>query len=81
MADVPGVRAVGEVKDAKGRTGIGLAMRDARTETRVVLDPETYRLMSFEVLAVDVPKRKPGDVLSYTTVTSAGWTNEKPHRD
>lgn len=80
MADVPGVRAIGKVKDAKGRAGIGLAMRDAATETRIVLDPDTYRLMGFEVIAVDVPKRRPGDVLSYTTVTSAGWTDEKPHR-
>ncbi|NKZ05842.1 hypothetical protein [Actinomadura latina] len=80
MADLPGVKAIGTVKDAKGRTGIGLAMRDAATETRVVLDPDTYRLMGFERIAVDVPQREPGDVLSYTTVTSAGWTNEQPHR-
>lgn len=80
MADVPGVKSIGKVKDAEGRTGIGLAMRDAATETRVVLDPDTYRLMGFEVTAVDVPKRKPGDVLSYTTVTSAGWTDDKPHQ-
>ncbi|CNF94342.1 Uncharacterised protein [Mycobacterium tuberculosis] len=80
MADVPGVKAIGKVKDAEGRTGIGLAMRDAATETRVVLDPGTYRLMGFEVIAVNVPKRQPGDVLSYTTIASAGWSDEKPHQ-
>jgi hypothetical protein len=50
----PGARSLGEVTDATGRKGVGVALRlpDAGDELRVIIDPETSDILqSTEVMA------------------------------
>ena len=50
----PGARSLGEVTDATGRKGVGVALRlpDAGAELRVIIDPETSEILqSTEVMA------------------------------
>jgi len=50
----PGARSLGEVTDATGRNGVGVALRlpDSGAELRVIIDPETSEILqSTEVMA------------------------------
>jgi hypothetical protein len=50
----PGARSLGEVTDATGRRGVGVALRlpDSGAELRVIIDPETSEILqSTEVMA------------------------------
>jgi hypothetical protein len=51
----PGARSLGEITDAAGRKGVGVALRlpDFGDELRVIIDPETSEILqSTEVMAV-----------------------------
>jgi hypothetical protein len=89
LGEVPGIRPLTHVQDARGRDGIGLAarttMRDGSGtvyDYEVILDPRTYRILGDQnvlVKAGGVDKgMPPGTVLHHTIVLFAGWTDATP---
>ncbi|MEW2356262.1 hypothetical protein [Spirillospora sp. NPDC029432] len=86
LADVSGVRSIGEVTDDRGRTGIGLAARGTAAGTvydyQLILKPGTYELLAGRRVVVKpggkMAGMRPGDVLSRELVLSAGWTDKSP---
>ncbi|GAA4609705.1 hypothetical protein GCM10023195_39400 [Actinoallomurus liliacearum] len=91
LAEVPGIRLLPHVQDARGRDGIGLAARSTMRDGsgtvydyEVILDPKTYQIIGDQNVVVQaggVDKgMRPGTVLHSTVVLFAGWTNETPHR-
>lgn len=92
LAKMPDVRSIGTVKDASGRTGIGLAARSSMQEGsgtvfdyQLILEPNTYRILAGQEVVVraggSMKGMKPGNILNQDIVLSAGWTNESPHHD
>lgn len=88
LATVPGVRSIGTVQDATGRTGIGLAARDTAPDGTtfdevIVLDQTTFRILGEQHVVVkpDGSSRgmRPGTILDNEVVLQVGWTNENPH--
>ena len=90
LAEVPGIRLLPHVQDARGRDGIGLVarttMRDGTGtvyDYEVILDPKTYRILGDQNIVVKAggadKGMRPGTVLHYTIVLFAGWTNATPH--
>ncbi|MGK5637914.1 hypothetical protein ACSNOK_06280 [Streptomyces sp. URMC 126] len=75
LASTPGVRAVGTVKDTKGRTGTGIDYISENQRFRLILDQRTHRLLeSAETLVADAAPddhfwagRKGGTLLGRTT--------------
>ncbi|MBO2449178.1 CU044_5270 family protein [Actinomadura barringtoniae] len=92
LAKMPDVRSIGTVKDASGRTGIGLAAQGTMQEGsgtvfdyQLILEPGTYRILAGQEVVVraggSMKGMKPGNILNQDIVLSAGWTNETPHHD
>jgi hypothetical protein len=90
FAGLPGIRSVGKVQDASGRTGIGLAaratMQDGSATTFdevLVLDAKTYQVLGDQRVVVKAGGSdrgmKPGTILYHDVVLQAGWTNQTPH--
>ncbi|GAA4630277.1 hypothetical protein GCM10023196_054970 [Actinoallomurus vinaceus] len=91
LADLPGVRSLGTVKDASGRLGIGLSapaapMRDGSgtlVSYQIVLAPKTFQILGDQKVVVKAGGHdrgmRPGTVHSYTVVLDIGWTNASPH--
>ncbi|KAB2343074.1 CU044_5270 family protein [Actinomadura rudentiformis] len=80
LAEQPGLRLVGEVTDEKGRRGVSVAM-PARgkqthvsggdiTEYRLIVSPETGRLLSYEARGSD--GQRPFLTMTYEAM---GWVN------
>ncbi|MEV5412554.1 CU044_5270 family protein [Thermopolyspora sp. NPDC052614] len=86
LAGLDGVRSLGEVTDAMGRDGLGIARTERRPDGQVerwlIIDPATGILLSEQFVAVDLtgPRSwaKRGTVLHWQATMKAGWTNEKP---
>jgi hypothetical protein len=90
VAGLPGIRSIGEVQDADGRTGVGLAaratMRDGSGtifDEVLILDPKTYKVLGDQRVVVKAGGSdrgmKPGTILYQDVVLQAGWTNANPH--
>ncbi|GAA1566683.1 hypothetical protein GCM10009678_56980 [Actinomadura kijaniata] len=89
LADEPGVRSIGRVRDPRGREGVALVARGAPAEDgsvddhQLILEPGTHRILA----GVDVVVRpgeadrgmRPGTLHGQRVVLSLGWTNETPH--
>ncbi|MFG2000059.1 CU044_5270 family protein [Spirillospora sp. NPDC048911] len=79
LAKQPGLRLVGGVTDEKGRRGVAVAMPpegkqthvsgDAITEYRLIVSPETGRLLSYEA------RRSAGRPSLTITYEAMGWVN------
>ena len=57
----PGARSLGEVTDATGRKGVGVALRlpDFGAELRVIIDPETSDILQSSEVMPPPPARRP----------------------
>jgi hypothetical protein len=86
LAALPGVKLIGTVRDADGRTGTAVAMDDIdpgdkpeNIQHRLVIDPANGRALADEevVLGSNViyPDLPAGTIAATTTVGSAGWVN------
>lgn len=71
MANIPGVKRSENVIDRQGRAGISLSYSDNKTgrQTRVIFDPQTYNVLSDEVILL---KRVPE--LNVSTPFVLSWT-------
>lgn len=71
MANIPGVTRSENVTDRQGRAGISLNYSDSQTgkQTRVIFDPQTYNVLSDEVVLL---KRVPE--LNVSTPFLLSWT-------
>jgi hypothetical protein len=87
LAGLPGVRAVGQVRDPLGRTGYAVALPEksggAGTEQRLILDLRTGATLAWEVVVTtaypaDPHSARVGQVLTYEVTVGSGWTNARP---
>jgi hypothetical protein len=86
LAGLDGVRSLGEVTDALGRKGQGVARAETwptgTFERQLIVDPQTGVLMTDQFVAVhatgDRSWAKPGTVVNWNAITKATWTNDKP---
>jgi hypothetical protein len=89
LADLPGVRDLGPVRDVRGRTGQAVAfVQDSPVigsfEVRLIIDPDTGQALGQERRAVR-PKGPwswitPGDLAGYQAVVASTYTNDDPPR-
>jgi hypothetical protein len=88
LANLPGVRSIGSVKDAHGRPGIGLAppwierIDGSVVEYQLILDPRTYDVLGDQMIVKKAGKDgvRPGALFCYAYTLSEGWTNQSPPR-
>jgi hypothetical protein len=86
LANLPGIRSIGSVKDAHGRPGIGLAppwmnrVDGTVVEYQLILDPRTYDILGDQMIVKKAGKDgvRPGALFSYGYTLSEGWTNQSP---
>ncbi|MEU5876006.1 CU044_5270 family protein [Spirillospora sp. NPDC047279] len=93
LAGLPGMRSLGTVTDRLGRTGRAVAVRrddgpdGPRREERLIIDPVTGRLLATEEIVlrpddVHVASRsapqRPGQVVRFSVMLDARWTDEAP---
>ncbi|MCO6010159.1 hypothetical protein NE236_34860 [Actinoallomurus purpureus] len=84
MADLPGVRAVGKVEDALGRTGQGVAISGLGldgTELRWIMDPETGGVLGVQEVVTGPGRRPAGAIVAEKAYASAAWTDDTPDAD
>ena len=87
LAKVPGIRAIGHVKDSEGRTAVALAAPsqdgDTAVDTELLLDPASYQILGTQDVVVQAGPEfrgmKVGSIFTNQVVVSVGWTNEVPH--
>ncbi|MFC4010163.1 CU044_5270 family protein [Nonomuraea purpurea] len=81
LADLPGVRSLGDVRDPLGRAATGVALRECESrygaESRILFDKGTGRLLS---LAKSVGEQGCADLrpAGWSAVLTSGWTDETP---
>lgn len=87
MADLPGVRAVGQVRDPLGRLGYAVAMpqsaADSGSEFRLIVDTSSGNTLGYEFVITRPDPGNPhtakvGQVTAYEAVVDSGWTNARP---
>jgi hypothetical protein len=83
LADLPGVRLVGTVRDPLGRTGEAIALAQRDYDWRLVLDTATGTPLALETVATsphpgDAHQARAGQLISYDAVLAAGWTDASP---
>ncbi|WP_433467935.1 hypothetical protein [Spirillospora sp. CA-128828] len=89
LAGLSGIRSVGTVQNACGRTGVGLAgpwverADGSVVEYQLVLDPNTNDVLGDQMVLKKAGKTgmRAGLRFDYTCTLSEGWTNETPPRD
>jgi hypothetical protein len=61
LSSRPGARALGDIKDATGRKGVGVALRlpDSGAELRVIIDPETSDILQSSEVMPPPPAHAP----------------------
>lgn len=77
LADLPGVRSVGTVKDESGRSGQGVEFRDDSTTVRLIVDPSTHRLLGETTSSTPKGAKAPAKQRS-TVVLAAEWSDAAP---
>jgi hypothetical protein len=84
LADIPGVRGTGEVKDAEGRTGVGVELTrtsgGVAESHRLILDRTTHVIMARDYVArwTDKPKEARPVKEQHVVILRAEWTDRKP---
>jgi hypothetical protein len=89
LADLPGVRGLGAVRDVRGRSGQAVAFvqdtpRIGRFERRLIIDPGSGQALGQETRVIQ-PREAwswiaPGDIASYQLVLTQTYTNDNPPR-
>ncbi|MBB4939508.1 hypothetical protein FHR32_003813 [Streptosporangium album] len=86
LSTMPGVRSLGKVKDARGRTGEGLSIDHGQTrqkkdtytdKTEVIVDTDAMVLLASDLTTTLNGKPFPSRTTT-TTVLQVGWTDDKP---
>ncbi|MGW1062023.1 CU044_5270 family protein [Micromonospora rubida] len=77
LADIPGVRSLGTVKDESGRSGQGVEFRDDSTTVRLIVDPSTHRLLGEKTTSTPKGLKAPAKQSS-TVVLTAEWSDAAP---
>ncbi|MBP2705533.1 CU044_5270 family protein [Microbispora sp. RL4-1S] len=86
LAGIDGVRNLGQVTDALGRTATGVGRTETwptgRFERQLLIDPDTGALLTDQYVAVE-PRgeyswAKPGTPINWTATIKASWTDETP---
>jgi hypothetical protein len=81
MADLPGVRSLGRMRDPLGREGVGIAVSGPQAGAlgvQLIVDPDSGHLLA---RTDTVPARgslRPGDAAFSVVFLEAGWTNQRP---
>lgn len=76
LADQPGITSLGEVEDGVGRTGVGLAVKDAEgAEFTLVIDKDSAALLEYAVDSNDED-----DNVLRVTYEDFGWTDRLGER-
>jgi hypothetical protein len=79
IADLPGVRTQGAVRDPLGRDGTGILQVDTTAGVtythQLIIDPDTGQLLARVIGGTPAEKAKDG----YIAVLDAGWTDGEPH--
>ncbi|MET8046577.1 hypothetical protein ABZU75_03180 [Streptosporangium sp. NPDC005286] len=73
LATLPGVRVEGRSTDPRGRSGVAvifLIQGDRTPRIRLIIDPDTSKVLTFEVAGV--PEK------GVNVVLESGWTDTKP---
>ncbi|MFC4533706.1 CU044_5270 family protein [Sphaerisporangium dianthi] len=86
LAGLEGVRSLGEVTDALGREGQGIARAENWSggdfERQIIIDPATGILLTDQIVAVHPSGAyawaKPGTATWWHAVVKAEWTDDKP---
>ncbi|MET9908523.1 CU044_5270 family protein [Streptomyces sp. NPDC006476] len=76
LADIPHVRLVGRAKDSAGRSGTAVELRMGRGSSRLIIDPETSKLLEASTVVQANPKSGPAVIR--TTYLSAGPSDTAP---
>ncbi|MEU1273391.1 CU044_5270 family protein [Streptomyces sp. NPDC005799] len=76
LADIPHVRLVGRVKDGAGRSGTAVELRMGRGSSRLIIDPETSKLLEARTVVQANPQSDPAVIR--TTYLSAGPSENAP---
>ncbi|GLX01561.1 CU044_5270 family protein [Microtetraspora sp. NBRC 16547] len=75
LATLPAVRVEGPATDPRGRSGIAvtfLLQGDRTPRSRLIIDPNTSKVLTFEVTGV------PQNGVPVNVVLESGWTDTKP---
>ncbi|GAA2621135.1 CU044_5270 family protein [Actinomadura fulvescens] len=76
LADMPAVRAQGRVKDDLGRSGVGFVYRWAADDFKLIIDPETARVLA---RGIKSSGGKNAQIKQKASIfLDSGWTNAKP---
>lgn len=87
LADLRAVRAIGQVKDAQGRSGAAIAVTERTTragtlEHRLIIDTTAGRALGEDIVLVKpggfTTGFAPGSVWTSSTVVTQGWTSSAP---
>jgi hypothetical protein len=88
IADLPGVRSLGAMRDPLGRQGVAIATTTRREqgtgelERWLIVDPATARLLAVEDVAQTASTgsqwTRPGSPVTWTAVVHEGWTAQAP---
>jgi hypothetical protein len=81
LAAMPAARSLGRVKDAQGRTGVGIVITHSSgggtTTTRLVIDPKTSLVLSSSVTSGRAGVAKPDKRIDVVYLET-GWTDAEP---
>jgi hypothetical protein len=82
LPTMPGVRSLGKIKDARGRTGEGLSAISQKEDTllvttQVIVGTDTMSLLADSVKTTIDGKPSPNET-STATLLQVGWSNDKP---
>ncbi|MBF9130654.1 CU044_5270 family protein [Plantactinospora sp. S1510] len=77
LADVPGVRSLGTVRDESGRSGQGVEFRDDSATVRLIVDPSAHRLLGTKTSSTPKGSKVPAKESS-TVVLVAEWSDAAP---
>lgn len=77
LADIPGVRGLGPVRDDSGRPGQGVEFRSGAQTDLLIIDPATHLLLAGGYTSGPGGKSVPAKQSS-TLVLSAEWSDAKP---
>jgi len=90
LADLPGVRALGTVRDQHGRAGQAVAFirggaaTTGQVEERLIIDPQTGTALGQEIRLVEPAGTTkwlaPGSLVSYHVILGIETTNDSPPR-
>ena len=88
IADLPGVRSLGAMRDPLGRQGVAIATTARREqgtgglERWLIVDPATARLLAVEDVALTPSTSsqwaRPGSPVTWTAVAHGGWAAQAP---